>query len=594
MGPADAWLARLNGELLSAGPQPTSFTALKLDTDPSSKPLPDSLLEPIPPRRARRKKTPMTYDGRKLDFTEEIYLLGLGNVGKFLAHSLAGLEDRPGVTIITHSGAAEWEYVKAGKTITLLGHGNDVSRTGFGFEFEPLSVLDPLFERKAAEKEAFQRDIAELSRIMDEVPDTEQERGKGENGQLVEEQRVKNAVGPIEGYDETVTKNDPLDDREGRPSSVRGESQTPLLPGISALADMFGQTTTDLAKQTAANLSKLEQKAEKKAAHKERTKGRQRVADMILNQENHLRPFFGRTTPIRNLIIAKKSGFLVRALKSISHRLDKDSTILFMQNGLGLIEKVDRDIFTDPNNKPTYLTAITTHGLYSESHMTVVHSGLGNISLGLSQVSAKAQGLSDSKAGDLQLPSARYLIETIKRTPALAAVDYGPTELFALQLEKLAVNCVINPLTVMLNCRNGELLYNFWATRLMRLLLSEISLVIRSLPELTEKNYPSHLRFAPDRLESIVVAVASRTATNISSMLQDSQAGSKTEIEYINGYIVGRGERLGIQCVMNYMLMSMVLAKTAIQGRERAGYVPVGRMRDQDKLDAQDDELEED
>jgi 2-dehydropantoate 2-reductase len=126
----------------------------------------------------------------------------------------------------------------------------------------------------------------------------------------------------------------------------------------------------------------------------------------------------------------------------------------------------------------------------------------------------------------------------------------------------------------MLDAPNGSILYNFAITRTMRLLLAEISLVIRSLPEL--RGLPNiQDRFSPERLETLIVSIADKTGKNISSMLADVRAGRKTEVRYINGYIVRRGEEMGMQCVCNYMMMQLVEGKVNMIQRENLDQVPV-------------------
>jgi 2-dehydropantoate 2-reductase len=288
---------------------------------------------------------------------------------------------------------------------------------------------------------------------------------------------------------------------------------------------------------------------------------------------------------IHNLIVTTKAAFTVNALANIRHRLAPSSTICFLQNGMGIIEEVNEKLFPDVEDRPNYMQGIITHGVNvppavaARDPFYAVHAGHGTIALSLlpskkakrasTDLSRGAEDIHDTQS-ELWADTSRYLLRTLTRTPVLCAVGFTPTELLQLQLEKLAVNSVLNPLTVLLDARNGSILYNFAITRNMRLLLAETSLVIRSLPEL--QNIPNIAkRFSSQRLETLVVSVANTTRDNISSMLADVRAGRQTEVEYINGYIVKRGEEIGIKCVVNYSTMQMVIGKSAVTQREVRG-----------------------
>ncbi|KAI9754436.1 MAG: hypothetical protein M4579_004704 [Chaenotheca gracillima] len=266
--------------------------------------------------------------------------------------------------------------------------------------------------------------------------------------------------------------------------------------------------------------------------------------------------------PIHHLIVTTKATHTVQALQNIKHRLTPDSSIVFLQNGMGILDEVNESVFPDPDERPNYLVGIISHGVFTKaSYFSAVHAGFGTTSIGaLPRTSKSAAGGSTAMAS----LSSRYLLRTVTRTPVLAAVGFSPIDLAQLQLEKLAINAIINPLTAVMNCRNGDILHNVALTRTMRLLLSEISLVIRSLPEL--QGVPNvDVRFSSKRLEAIVIGTANKTANNISSMLQDTRHGNLTEIDYINGYIVRRGEMMGIRCVMNYMILQMVKGKSNME-----------------------------
>ena len=57
-----------------------------------------------------------------------------------------------------------------------------------------------------------------------------------------------------------------------------------------------------------------------------------------------------------------------------------------------------------------------------------------------------------------------------------------------------------------------------------------------------------------------VRAVAESTAANTSSMLQDVLRGRETEIEAINGFVIDRARRHGIEVPGNEVLWGMVKA----------------------------------
>ncbi|KAK5164386.1 2-dehydropantoate 2-reductase (Ketopantoate reductase) (KPA reductase) (KPR) [Saxophila tyrrhenica] len=288
---------------------------------------------------------------------------------------------------------------------------------------------------------------------------------------------------------------------------------------------------------------------------------------------------------IHNLIVTTKAAYTVPALARLKPRILPTSTICFLQNGMGTIDELNQKLFPDPKDRPNYAQGIITHGANvpperaEQDPFYAVHAGHGTIALGLLPRDDIPRGtdIDPTTASRSQTwkwsQSSRHLLRTITRSPVLCAVGFTPTELLQQQLEKLAVNSVLNPLTALLDARNGSLLYNFALTRTTRLLLAETSQIIRNLPEL--RGVPNvNTRFSPERLETLVVSVANKTKDNVSSMLADVRAGRETEIEYINGYIVRRGEEQGIKAVVNYGIMQTVIGKARMVSKETRGDVP--------------------
>jgi len=71
-------------------------------------------------------------------------------------------------------------------------------------------------------------------------------------------------------------------------------------------------------------------------------------------------------------------------------------------------------------------------------------------------------------------------------------------------------------------------------------------------------------------LESFVQKVAQQTANNHSSMLRDLLQKRKTEIDYINGYLVSQAEKLGLEVPVNRTLLRLVRLKERLGAAEEA------------------------
>lgn len=277
------------------------------------------------------------------------------------------------------------------------------------------------------------------------------------------------------------------------------------------------------------------------------------------------------TNYIHNLIVATKAAKTLQAFAAIRHRLSSCSTVLFCQNGMGILDELKMEFpfvaHLWPGGFPQYLTAIVSHGVYSRQLFRIVHAGHGKVVIGHTQ--------SLTAAKPTETP---FLVELLSHSSALAVAHVPAQELLQTQLQKLVANSVINPLTVIFNCLNGHLFSNsqdlivsrhgyvdFDApSKLMHLLLSEACLVIQSLPEVQDLPGKEEI-FSLSRMKEFVIDIADKTSANTSSMLQDFRANRKSEVQYMNGYIVQRGLEFGINCGVNARVARIVEEKNKIQ-----------------------------
>ncbi|KAJ5682808.1 hypothetical protein N7462_005973 [Penicillium macrosclerotiorum] len=266
--------------------------------------------------------------------------------------------------------------------------------------------------------------------------------------------------------------------------------------------------------------------------------------------------------PIHHLIVAVKASATVSALQPIQHRLGPQSTVCLFQNGLGQIEDLNERIFIDSSRRPTYMFGIMRHGVYLRSPTEAILSGRGG---------RAAIGVVDAQPPAAQNADPQFLLETLLQSPILRCEELAWADLLHDQLFKLAANCVLNPLTALLDVRNGVIKANPDLQPLIRRLLAEISQVFQNLPELRDLSADQRDRFSVPSLEAVVMDTIEKTAGNSSSMREDVRKGRATEIEYINGWILRRGSELGIECPVNLNLTQLVLAKSRLTTAQGTG-----------------------
>jgi 2-dehydropantoate 2-reductase len=116
--------------------------------------------------------------------------------------------------------------------------------------------------------------------------------------------------------------------------------------------------------------------------------------------------------------------------------------------------------------------------------------------------------------------------------------------------QKLAANCVCNPLTALYNCTNGSMqqeVSNFDSLR--EQVVDEVFQVGQAVDPSIEQNLKS-----PQVLDDFVEITIQDNLENTSSMHRDVQNQLRTEIENLNGYVVRKGRELGIDCPANEYL----------------------------------------
>jgi len=214
------------------------------------------------------------------------------------------------------------------------------------------------------------------------------------------------------------------------------------------------------------------------------------------------------SAPIQRLLVACKAYDAEAAVAQVASRLSSGCEILLLQNGLGSQQAIAERW---PQTRCIFVSS--TEGAYREADFHVVFAGRGQNWL----------GRSDSG-------SAPAWLEELNR----AGIPHTwSNDILARLWRKLALNCSINPLTVLHGCRNGELLQH----------REQLAGLCEELVELLEA---SGQPAAASGLHSEVLRVIEATAANYSSMYQDVRLGRRTEIAYLLGHACRSADSLGL------------------------------------------------
>ena len=277
---------------------------------------------------------------------------------------------------------------------------------------------------------------------------------------------------------------------------------------------------------------------------------------------------------IEQLVVTAPCFQAVRLISNVRHRIDHRSTILLLQDGLGVVEELNKALFADPRSRPTYVLGHMTHSFGHEKGrtFTMTEAVRGRLFL-----SALPRGSSYSlirfHPPIERQPRATNLIKTLSTTAGLNAGGYSLEEFLLKKLPSMVFHSVTDTLSVVLDFSYDKLLDNEYRLSLIDQLLDEIYNVIMSLPELPNASKIVD-RMSKDKLRRDIVRKLRSKGYDESRMLHRVRAGRMVDVDYLNGYFVSRGKELGIKCPTNEMMMKLVKAKLSKRRKEIEGAIP--------------------
>ncbi|MCF4007969.1 ketopantoate reductase family protein [Rheinheimera sp. UJ63] len=215
--------------------------------------------------------------------------------------------------------------------------------------------------------------------------------------------------------------------------------------------------------------------------------------------------FQAAVSPIHALFLPVKAYAVTEALAQLQPHLTDNAQIVVSHNGMPDLAALRQ--FARAKQGIWFLT--TSHGALRQAEQ-IRHTGQGKSMLSPLNEAASAQ---------------RKAVFTALNQ-ALGPLTVTENIIAALW-QKLAINAAINPLTAVLNCKNGALAAAEHQPQLQQI-VSEVC----QLASLEQIDLPFAATFA--QVQQVITA----TANNYSSMQQDHYHGRPTELSVITGFIV--------------------------------------------------------
>lgn len=282
---------------------------------------------------------------------------------------------------------------------------------------------------------------------------------------------------------------------------------------------------------------------------------------------------------IKNLIVSVKTFDTISAIKPLMGKIDKRTNILFVQNGMGVIDELYATLWPEKSIRPAIYQGVISHGVYQELNekntYNYVHAGFSGL-----KICKMPKSLDDGEQmvdGDGNLEEAPSFIQTLITCDKLNAKYYTYKDLLVYQVQKLMVNECMNAVTTILDCINFEL-YTKTAVVLFREIISEsLNVLNRSMPILKESTLYDSILNVDSLVEYTKKCGFIVNGKNSTSMRQDVLNLRDVEIQYINGYIVKQGKKVGYAASVNKTIVLLVKTRLEIN-RDRASR---GQLREQ-------------
>ncbi|KAI0019083.1 hypothetical protein F4780DRAFT_748362 [Xylariomycetidae sp. FL0641] len=300
---------------------------------------------------------------------------------------------------------------------------------------------------------------------------------------------------------------------------------------------------------------------------------------------------------IDNLVVSTQSWAILPSLRRLRNRIDNRTTLCLLNPGLGLMEKLNEQVFDDWAKRPNYVLGHSSHTLSKHSYR--VYSLMQRKKGGLflygvprshdSDFEAPVQDPARFEPGsptNVGMQHTSHFLKLCSSSGELGVTAVPWDTLLTRKLIWMVYSSLADSISVVLGCRYSEIWHQENAMRLWNMLLEETMHIISQFPEYKQRPYfLKHL--SGSRFASKLFRQLRKQGDAYSPWISWVRNGYEPPVDLINGYFVGRAKRLGLEHRYNSTVIRIVKSRHWGRRHELLNDIPLGLspyMADHDRI----------
>lgn len=313
--------------------------------------------------------------------------------------------------------------------------------------------------------------------------------------------------------------------------------------------------------------------------------------------KSRLRPtgtvYNSKTQMIDNLVVALDDYALVPFMHTVKKFVNSNTTICLIHDGLGVMEDLNSDVFTDPSTRPQYICGLTHHWVsrHGANELSIRHKWHKRSSALYLSTPTETDGAAVPWDQLDVSPQTRHLLKLLSKSPEINAKTLPWNRYVQRTLPGMVHSSLVDSISVMLGCRYNQIAEKRNARVLWNTMLTETLKIITAMPEVkSEPNMVTYFLSEKFRLE--LWAKLTRKDKTYSRWISLIKAGRRPPVDHFNGYFVRRAQELGLSCKHNHTAQSVVQFKYMMRRDELSHFAGLGLgpyMADDDQLGGRQD-----